>query len=214
MFLNLPPVGTQPHQVGQFPLGEARIDAHVHVMAGDVVDERIDQSAMEMGEPGAQRLAEEYHLEAIAELPEAAQGFPFEMMEEEIRDEDAAVDGDGGFENIALPPIDPRLQMGRPWRQIQCRDFGIWKGGGELAGEDAIPRTDLRDAPGGGLRETPRGPEQPAVISHQGIDHPQIPAAADGPGIVRGEMIENFRNDDTDSGHTAVWCTNRGWGRP
>lgn len=191
----------------QFAGKESGVDADVHVVAGDVVDEGVEEISLEVGGAGAGGFAEEEDVEGLANFAEAEKGVALEVVEEKVGDEDAA----GGWgirgEEIALLPEDAGIEVGGAWGEIEGGDGGSGEAAGKFGGEVAVTGADFGDAFGGGTGEAGGGAEEPTFVAHEEIDHAQVAAAADGVGIVRWKMVEDFRGDEA-IGHGGWW--NRG----
>ncbi len=203
MFLDPPALRGEPHQCGHLTREEPCIDAHMHVMPCHTVDERVQQAAVEMRQPRPQRLAEDDQRETFAEPAQFAERITLEVMEKEIRDQDSATDGLRRLEDIPLVPLHTGRQPGGPGGQIQRAQGRQGERIRELPDERPVPRAQLRDAIRGGPGEAPHRAEDPAVIPHQPVDHPQITAAADRLRIPGGQMIEDLGNNDT-AGHGGI----------
>lgn len=65
----------------------------------------------------------------------------------------------------------------------------------ELSAELPVAGTEFGDAASGGFREAAEGSADPALIAHQEVDPPEVPAAAAGFRIVRRQVVEEFRDD-------------------
>ncbi len=63
--------------------------------------------------------------------------------------------------------------------------------------ELASARADFHDAPGRGFGKPPQFPADPALVSHEEIDPPQITPAPPRLRVIRRQMIQQFRDDDT-----------------
>lgn len=180
------------HEAGKLAGNKAGIDADMHVMAGDVVDEGMNQVSQQMGKSSACGFGKDEGLEVFRDCSELSEHFAFEVMEEKIGDEDATGRWRIGGKEIALVPAD----VGRQVRRRRGEIVGVDGGGGEFfretAREVAIAGTDFGNALGNRSGEPGDGAEDPAFVSHEGIDHAEIPAAADGARVIRREMIEDF----------------------
>lgn len=177
-------------------------------MTGDVVDERFHEISEKMGHSTAGGFGKKQYLEAIADLSDEMERVTFEVMEKKIRDQDSAGRWRCG-EEVALFPFDVRWKVGRRRCEIVGGDGGCGKFPGEMTSERAVSRADFRDAFCCCSWEFPGCMKEPAIVSHQEIDHPEVPAAANGGRVIVGEMIENFRNDDS-CGHEGKFLKGSG----
>ena len=124
-----------------------------------------------------------------------------EVVNEQIRHQDAARLGMRLVEEITPVPDHPRVQVVRSRREVVGGNVGFGKEAGELSAEPTVTRADFDDAARGGLRKAPHGPADPAFVAHQLVDPVKIPPAAPCLGILRSQMVEEFGDDPS--------CTHR-----
>lgn len=180
---------------GNFTSAEAGSDAHLHVMAGDVIDEWMQQRAEKRRHSRAVRFVDNERLEAFTEPPQSLQVIALEVVQEQIRNQHAA-----GWrrllENVAAAPIDGRIQSGRARREIASGHTAIRKPALDFRGQSAVTRAQFTNPARGRTRNSSEGPEDPALIAHEEIDAPQVETRAPRGRIVVRQLVEDFGLDD------------------
>lgn len=186
----------QAHAPADFARLKSSCDAYVHVMSRHAVDPWMHQPAKDVGQAGAIGFGKNQYIEVMDPVSQMYQGFTFEVMEKQIRDQNATRPWGIRCKNVTLIPHHPRFQGGRPRREIISRDGGLWKPPCKLPAQDPVTRTDFHDAPGGAFSIFIDCPAYPTLVAHEEIDASQVAAAAQRFGIIRRKMVENFWNDD------------------
>ena len=162
-------------------------NAHSHVVPGDVVHERMHESAQRQREPGTVGLVEQQHLVSGTAASQLAQGLVIKMMQEKIRHKHPALVG-WRCEKIALPPVDAAARLiVKPWPrgQIERRQVHARMSLRDPPQEACVASAPLVEAACHGIREPCQAPQIPALVAHQEVDSPQV-----GPAAQRGRIID------------------------
>jgi hypothetical protein len=197
MFFNLPAFCRELEQPWQLAAGESGVDADMHVVPRDMVDQRVQKLSLEMRKFSTGGLTENEHPETGTERSYLLQRPGFKMVEKEICDKDPALQFILDGEEVPLMPVHAGRNAGRAGGEVDGLNRIAGKAVRDFFEQCAITRSDFSDPAGGEFRKTAQGPDDPAIISHQAVDHPEIPPAADRPWIFGWQVIENFRNDGT-----------------
>ena len=140
------------------------------------------------------RFIENDDLEVPHPPAESLQGFALEMVDEQIRDQHAAVWRRLHLKQIPLMPLD--LGVGKQWwrREIIRRYGGRRKKPCKRMAQFSISCADLDDASTGGPAEALDLATDPPFVSHEKVDASQISPAPSCLVILRREGIKNFRD--------------------
>ena len=191
--------------VDEFGLAEAGFDAEAHVVAGDGVEagEEVQELAGEDVEAVAVGFGDEEEAGGGGEVAaESGELRVFEVVEEEVGDDDFGF-GEGGGEEVLLEPGGGGGPFGRGGLEVEGEDLvGLGEvAGDEAAGEGAVAGAEFEDAVAGAEVGSKLAAD-PAVVAHEEVDEAEVAPGADGVRVMGGEGVEDFGLDSA-VGHAA-----------
>lgn len=145
-------------------------------MLGDVVDPRVHEISQEVREVCAVGFVEDDALRISHPATEDGQGSGLEVVEEEIRDQDAVVGGRGHGEEVALSPLDFLGEMLGFWGEVVSCDRRVWKFLRKLMAERSVAGADFCDVVDVGKFSD--GLQDPAFVAHEAVDPSKVAATA------------------------------------
>ena len=193
--LPAPPRGRKPELPGKLVVEEAGGDAHMAVVAADVI--RTEQGSGEGEEalrtPPSSRFAEDEQPSVGVEVgSEVGEGFRRELMQDHVAHDDPVAGPVGELFEVGLMPVAPGRPVPRLRPQVESVNLRTMRG--EFVGEFAEPGAEFEHA---FVRFDQRGQgaDEPAHVAHEGVDQAQIAPVVEGVGVMMRQRIEQFRDE-------------------
>lgn len=102
------------------------------------------------------------------------------------------------LENVAPAPIDGRSESGRPGREVARNHPASGKPALDFLRQATVTRAKFANHCGCRIGKRFQGAQYPALVAHEAIDAPEVPAQAPRGGIIVAQVVEKLGFDDAE----------------